>query len=396
MEANWKDQAMALIDQELLVELLQQMVSIPSRNPPGEEKAVAEFLASKAREWGFNATLIPEPFPNRPQVVITHAGTIGKPVLVLNGHLDTVDELDQSRWSVPPFEGVVKDGKLYGRGATDMKGGLAAALMAARALREAGTLLKGNLVIQAAVGEETGEPGTKYLLVDKGISGNWGVVLEPTELQVATAERGLVWHHIVVKGRAGHASNPAKAINPIPKATRVVEAVEHYSQDLAKRHHPLLGSPIATVTMIHAGVKENVIPATCTVATDRRMLPGETRAQVEAELTDILNGLRQADPSFEYDLQFVGEFASAEIPESHDLVRILSRNIEDTLGRPATIIGTPYGSDVRNFINDARVPAVTFGPGSIANAHAIDEFIEISQLVDCTKVLVALAIDLLS
>ncbi len=396
MVANWKDQAVALIDQQLLVELLQQMVSIPSRNPPGEERALAEFLASKAREWGLEATLIPEPFPNRPQVVVRHAGTTGRPVLVLNGHMDTVDELDERSWSVPPFKGVVKDGKLYGRGAADMKGGLAAALVAARALREAGAVLRGDLVIQAAIGEEKGEPGTKHLLVNKGIGGNWGVVLEPTELQIATAERGLVWYHIAIKGRAGHAGRPAEAINPIPKAARVVEAVERYHRDLAKRRHPLLGSPTATVTMIQAGAKENVIPASCLIAIDRRTLPGETRAQVEAELIDILSREHQADPTFEYDLQFVGEFASAEIPESNDLVRVLGRSVEETLGRPATIVGTPYGSDVRNFINDARIPAVTFGPGSIANAHAIDEFVEISQVVDCAKVLVALAVDLLS
>lgn len=395
MIANRKAEAMTFVDQAMLVDLLRQMVAIPSRNPPGEEKALAEFLAAKAREWGLEASLIPEPFPDRPQVVITHRGAVGGRTLVLNGHLDTVSEIDASQWTVPPFEGVIKDGKLYGRGAADMKGGLAAALMAARALREARALPEGDLVIQGAVGEEKGEPGTRHLLVDKGIRGNWGIVLEPTELRIAIAERGLAWYHIVVKGVAGHASNPSQAVNPIGRAAKTVQSIENYHRELSQRRHAILGSPTATVTMIQGGTKENIIPANCLVAVDRRTIPGETVAQVEAELRNLLEDLRQADPAFQYDLKLVGEFAPSEIPASHDLVRIVSRNVVDTLGRPAEIWGTPYGSDVRNFVNDANIPAVTFGPGSIAQAHGFDEFVDINEVVQCSKVLVGVAIDLL-
>lgn len=395
MVVNRKNQAMSFVDQQSLVELLQQMVAIPSRNPPGEERALAEFLVAKALEWGLEAALVPEPFPARPQVVITHAGTEGKPVLVLNGHLDTVPEIDQQRWTVPPFGGIIRDGRLYGRGAADMKGGLAAALAAARALREAGPVLRGNLVIQAAVGEEKGEPGTRYLLMDKGIRGDWGIVLEPTELQLATAQRGLVWFHVIVKGVPGHAGNPADAVNPIGKAARVVEAIERYHRDLARRTHPLLGSPTATVTMINAGTKENVIPASCLCAIDRRTNPGETLDKVTAEVRSLLDSLRRDDPQFQYELQVVGEFTPAEIPESSELARVISRNIEDTFGHPALITGTPYGSDVRDFVNEARMPAVTIGPGSIANAHGFDEFVEIDQVVNCAKLLTAVAIDLI-
>lgn len=395
MVANWKTQAMSFVDQEMLVELLQQMVAIPSRNPPGEEKALAEFLAAKAQEWGLEAQLVPEPFPNRPQVVITHRGTSGTPVLLLNGHMDTVPELDHSRWTVPPFEGVIRDGRLYGRGAVDMKAGLAAALMAARALREAGLVLRGNLVILAAVGEEKGEPGTRHLLVEKGIRGDWGIVLEPTELSIAIAEKGLIWYHITIHGKAGHASNPTDASNPILWAARAVDAISQYGEHLAKRQHPLLDRPTAAVTMIHAGDKENVIPPSCLIAVDRRILPDETEAQATAELRSLLDGLRQSNPGLRYDIETVGSFASTEIPESSDLVGVISRNIEDVLGHPAQISGTPYGSDVRSFVNDARIPAVTFGPGSILNAHCFDEYVEINEVVDCAKLLTTVAIDLL-
>jgi succinyl-diaminopimelate desuccinylase len=395
-EATPKRQAVAMVDQAMLVDLLQQMIAIPSRNPPGEEKAMAEFLAAKAQAWGLEARLIPEPFADRPQVVITYRGVGEGPTLVLNGHLDTVPEMDQSRWATPPFQGTVKGNYLYGRGACDMKAGLAAGMVTAWVLAKSDIRLRGNLVIQGAIGEETGEPGTRTLLVDQGIRGDWGIVLEPTDLRIASATRGVAWYHIHIKGTPGHASRPADAKNPILPATKVIQAIENYNHTLKQRNHSLLGAPTVAVTMLQSGEKENIIPGNAMIAIDRRTIPGESAAQIEQELCGLIDSIQVDGKGLDYDIQLTNELSSAEIPTTSELVQVMSRNFVETLGRATDIFGTPYGSDMRNFINDANMPAVNFGPGSIAQAHAYDEFVDINQLVDCTRVLVATAVDLLS
>lgn len=384
------------IREEEIVTLLQELVRIPSRNPPGEEKECAEYVMQKMLDWGLVAELIPEPFPDRPQVAATYEGTEDKPTLVLNGHLDVVPEGDAKRWSVNPFGGVFKDGKIYGRGSCDMKGGIAAMMIAAKALKESGVRLRGNLILQFAIGEETGEPGTKHLLVDKGIKGDWEIVLEATNLKVATAEKGLAWFHITVKGEPAHASTPELGINAISKATKLVLALEKYDQEISKRKHQLLGRAICSVTLIEGGTKENIIPESCKIAIDRRFLPQESMNNIENELESVLSSLWKQDPEFECELRRKMVYESAEIPVDSMIAEVVRKNVKKVTG----VTSEPYGSwgstDVRNFINDAKIPAITWGPGDPIKDHAIDESIEISQVVDTAKVLVLTAIDLLT
>jgi len=383
------------VKHEEIAGLLQELVKIPSRNPPGEEKKCAEYIAYKASKWGLKVDLIPEPYPERPQVVISVEGSESKPTLVLNGHIDTVPEGDVEKWSVEPFSGVIKDGRMYGRGACDMKSGLAAALIAAKAIKKSGVSLRGNLIVHCAIGEETGEPGTKTLL-EKGFKGDWGVVLEPTNLKVAIVERGLAWFHIIVKGRSAHASIPHKGVNAITKATAIVSALEDYNKQISKEKHPLVAGSTCTVTMIEGGLKENVVPDSCKLVIDRRILPGTSVEQVESELKHILSKLRKKDSKLPYELKRVKEFESASISRDSEIVEALENSLRDIGGIKPKIWGTPYSSDVRNFINDAKIPAVTFGPGDISEAHAVDESVELEKVTTCSKVLASLAADLLA
>ena len=396
MNVGAKANALKRIREEEIVAVLQELVQIPSRNPPGEEKECAEYVMQKMLDWGLVAELISEPFPGRPQVVATYEGTEGKPKLVLNGHLDVVPEGDIERWSVDPFGGIVKNGMVYGRGSCDMKGGVAAMMIAAKAIKDSGVRLRGNLILQFVVGEETGEPGTKHLLVDKGVKGDWGIVLEATNLKVATAEKGLAWFHIIVKGEPAHASTPESGINAISKATKLVLALEKYDHGISKRKHPLLGTAICSVTMIEGGTKENIIPESCKIAIDRRFLPEESVNGVENELRSVISRLRKQDPEFECELRREMVYESAEVPVDSMIAEVVRKNVKKVTG----VTSEPYGSwgstDVRNFINDAKIPAITWGPGDPIKDHAIDESIEISQVVDAAKVLVLTAIDLLA
>lgn len=395
MSLDAKANASRRIREEEVIRVLQDLVRIPSRNPPGEEKECAEYVIQTMSNWGFVTELITEPFPNRPQVVATYEGTEDEPTLILNGHLDVVPEGDVKKWSVHPFGGLVKDGKVYGRGSCDMKGGITAMMIAAKALQDSKVKLRGNLVLQFAVGEETGEPGTKYLLVDKGIKGDWGIVLEATNLKVATAEKGLAWFHVTVKGKPAHASTPELGINAIDKAMKLVLALKKCDHKILKRKHPMLGRAICSVTMIEGGTKENIIPESCKLAIDRRFLPEETADSVEKELRSVLYELQKQDPEFEYELMRKMVYEPAEIPVDSMIARVVRKNVKEITGVTPEPCGTLGSTDMRNFVNDAKIPAITWGPGDPDKNHVIDESVEINQVIDATKVLVLTAIDLL-
>jgi len=268
-------------------------------------------------------------------------------------------------------------------------------MIAAKAIKESGLRLRGNLILQFVIGEETGEPGTKYLLVDKGIKGDWGIVLEATDLKVATAEKGLAWFHILVKGEPAHASTPELGVNAISKSMKLLSALEKYNNRISKRKHPLLDRSICSVTMIEGGTKENIIPESCKIAIDRRFLPKETLNGIENELRSILSRLQKEDPKFECELIRKMVYEPAEIPVKSMIAEAVRKNVKKVTGITPEPNGTWGSTDVRNFINDAKIPAITWGPGDPTKDHAIDESIEISQVVDAAKVLVLTANDLL-
>jgi len=212
-----KDKLMSLIDSSCLIRTVQELVRIPSVNPPGNEKPVAEYLLKLLSDWGFETNRIDEPDPGRPQVLARLSGSGKRPPLILNGHMDVVPEGNQSQWVDDPFSGLLRDGRIYGRGSSDMKGGIAIALEAARVIRQSGFQLKGDLILTFAMGEETGEPGTKSILEAAGLTEGFGIVLEPTDFRVGVAEKGLAWFKVTITGRPVHCSVAELGINPIDK-----------------------------------------------------------------------------------------------------------------------------------------------------------------------------------
>jgi succinyl-diaminopimelate desuccinylase len=382
-----------------IVNLVKQLVRIPSRNPPGEEKAAAEFIATLLMGWGFEVELV-EPMPNRPDVIAWLRGIEERPTLILNGHIDVVPEGNPALWSTFPFEATIKDGKLFGRGVADQKSGLAAMMIAAKAIKDAGVKLRGNLVLTFVSGEETSEPGTKYLFTERKLKGDWGIVTEPTStktgLKVATAECGLAYYHIIVKGRSVHASLPHMGINAIAKAVKVIEALDRYHREIGKRKHPLIAPPRCTVTMIKGGVKENMVPEECMITIDRRMIPTETVASVEGELRSLLESIRKEDPEFNYEITPGKSCEAVEIPSNSEIAEVVRRNLKKVTGIEPEPWATPYSCDVRNFITDAGIPAVVFGPGNVENCHCSNEWVEIDEVITATKVLALTALDLLS
>ncbi len=385
----------AEIKAEEVGSLIQELIQIPTQNPPGKEKSCAEFIVQKLTDWGIQADLIPEPYPDRPQAYGQITGLDDGPTLVLNGHIDVVPEGDISQWQFPPFEGKIHQGRVYGRGASDMKGGLAAMMMTAKILNDSKDPLHGKIILQFAIGEETGEPGTKHLLLNRGLGGDFGIVLEPTGLKVATAEKGLVWFRIRIKGRPVHASVAEKGVNAIEKAKIAIDKIQSYQLELAQRAHPLVGEAKCSITMIEGGTKENVIPESCSIILDRRMNPDEPVDQVEDEIRSILDQIASEDPDFHYSIERMMVYEAAEIPSDSHLAQVVRKHAAQITNISQEPYGTAFSTDVRNFINDAHVEAVTFGPGESDQPHTFNESIEIEQVVNCIKILLLTANDLL-
>ena len=382
------------IDENLLVRLVQELVRIPSLNPPGNERACAEYIFNTLKQWGVKTEMVFDPFPQRPQVIGIIDGKDAGLTLFFNGHMDVVPEGLRTQWKYDPYGGSVESGRLYGRGSSDMKGGLGAMMMLAKLIQEAG-LPRGRCVFLFAMGEETGEPGTKDLLLRMSHQEGFGIVLEPTALRVATAEKGLAWFRISLEGRPAHAGVAEQGINAIEKAIKCGERLVEYNRRLLNHVHPLLGSPKCTMTMIHGGTKENIVPESCSLIIDRRFNPEETLENIEGELKAIFDKLASEDSNFKYRLERKRFFEAAEIPVDSPIANILRKHALQISGVSQEPCGTLFSSDVRNFIMDAGIPAVTFGPGETQQAHSYNESIEIQQMVDCVKVLLLTVRELL-
>jgi succinyl-diaminopimelate desuccinylase len=376
------------LSEAFLVDVLSSLVRARSVNPGIYETAMADRVRAWLADLPLEVTVV-EFEPGRPSVAAVLEGTGEGPRLVLNGHMDTVPVDDEDRWTSDPFEPVVRDGYLYGRGACDMKGGLTVQIGVLHHLVALGQQLRGTLIAHFAAGEECGEPGTLSLL-NQGFGGDFGIVTEPTELKVGVAERGLCHYKIRINGRSIHASRAHLGVNPVWRLREVLDIVEQYDRDIRTRAHPLLPGGSCTPTVVRAGVKENAVADTCELVLDRRLLPGES---VAGELGDLRARLDKLDG---VEVSGIGlPFESAEIPPNSLLAGEVAQAAATLTGRSAEIWGTPYSSDVRNLINDAGIEAVTFGPGNVAECHCVDERVAVDQLHDAAAVVAEVAKKLL-
>lgn len=378
---------------ELCTTVLQELIRIETENPPGNERACAEYIVDWFREREIEAELVHEPYEDRPQAV-ARVGE-GEPTLVLNGHLDVVPAGDRDRWEHDPYGAEIEDGRVYGRGASDMKAGVAAGMVATAALGERirNGDCSGTVLFQGAIGEETAEPGTKTLL-ELGYDGDYGVVLEPTELRTETSEKGLAWYEITVTGDPSHASRPDQGSNAIRNAEPVLEALEAYDERVRERSHPLVGRAYATVTEFDAGTKENVVPERATLTVDRRFLPDESVEEIDDEIDELLRSV-ETSHDVEASWRRTRTYASAEIPVDSELAETFRQHSAAVADVDTEPSGTTGSTDVRNFVNDAGMEAITWGPGEKGQAHTFDEAVELARLPRAVDVLERVAADLL-
>jgi acetylornithine deacetylase len=380
-------------------DLLAQLVAIDSRNPqldahgPGEA-AIAAAVAAYLRAAGLDVALI-EPAPGRPSVIARlplHSsgfrGAGGGPALLLNAHLDTVGFGAMAAPLVPRIEA----GRLYGRGAYDMKGGLAVVLAATMQLAH-GQPLRGDLIVTAVADEEHASLGTEAAIAylrDMGVRVDAAVVTEPTDLQLCVAHKGFAWASITTHGRAAHGSRRADGIDAIAHMGRVLAALERLDAQLQERPiHPLLGHGSLHASLIGGGSELSTYPARCRLDLERRTLPGETAESIAAELEAILHELSVQDPRFSATAELTLFRPPLETSVDEPIVAALAQAGQQITGQVVPITGATFWMDSA-LLGAAGIPTAIFGPRG-AGLHADVEWVDLASVQACADVLVATA-----
>ena len=364
-----------------VVAITRCLIGTPSVNPRiepggGGEEDIARLTNSWLRRWGFDTTLI-EVEPGRWNVI----GIMGegRPATVLNGHLDTVGV---EGMTVPPFEAKASEGRIYGRGSCDMKGGVAAALAAAHSFAERGG--RGTLIVALTADEEHASVGMQSF-ARSAPRADRAVVCEPTDLAVMPAHKGFLWMTARFKGRAAHGSRPDVGLDAVRHAGLYIAELESLHQELSERGtHPLLGAGSFHFGPVKGGAAPSVYPEACELQIERRTLPHEDESAAEdfrRVLAELTERHHEVDGGLTVDLYRSGSDVSPEHAVVHDLTKALEAE-----GEAPRVEGMTAWVDAA-YLNKAGIPAVCFGPGSIAQAHSADEWVEERQLVVAQRVI---------
>ena len=369
-------------------ELLRQLVAIDSVNPdlvPGGagERNIARFVAEWLKRAGLEV-IVDEVAPGRPNVVGIARGSGGGRSLLLNAHMDTVGVTGMQR----PHDPFIENNRLYGRGAYDMKGGLAAIMMAGAAARRRG--LRGDVIVTAVVDEEFASIGTEAIV--RRWRADAAIVTEPTELDICTAHKGFAWFTINTKGVAAHGSRPDLGVDAIVKMGKVLVGLEEL--DLALRSaspHRLLGTGSVHASLIEGGQELSSYPERCTLGIERRTIPGENTRRIEAELPAIFARIAAHDPTFQASVTTGLTREPFEVSLQEPVAQTLLRQARRRLGREIAEVGGTGWMDSA-LLAAAGIPTVIFGPGG-AGAHAVVEWSDLTQVEQCAEILAAVAED---
>jgi len=368
-----------------VIRLLRDLVAINSVNPtlvPGApgEREIADAVAAEMRRIGLDVT-IEDVAPGRPNVVGVIEGKARGRALMFCGHTDTVGVSGMS----DPFTPVERDGRLYGRGAQDMKAGVAAMIDAARIVADRG-LDSGRLIVAAVVDEEHSSIGAEALAAQWTADG--AIVTEPTDLAIAVGHKGFAWVEVEVLGRAAHGSRPADGQDAILRLGRVLRWLETLDHTLQTRPpHPLMGTGSLHASFVEGGHELSSYPDRAVLQMERRTLPSEPETTAFAEVRDILANLAREDATFRASAKPLFSRPAYEVPSDHELPRTLASALSDVGGVPR-IAGASFWTDAA-VLGHAGVPSVLFGPGG-AGLHSIEEYVNVADVLVCRDALVGL------
>ena len=410
-----------------IIELTRSLVRIPS--VAGEEANCQDFVLDRLRRLGARLDVwepkiselkdhpaysdvekYEEPklrsYEGRPNVVATFQGSGGGKSLVLNGHVDVVPSGPREMWTHDPWGGEVEEGRLYGRGAVDMKGGLAAMIAAGQVIAEAGVSLRGNLILESVVDEEPGGNGTLACLL-RGYKGNAAIFTEPSQIfgrgAIGVASTGVSAYRIKVKGRSGHPSTGGfgpEYVSAIDKASKLLGAIKDFNsirqrEGLAVNHPLYRALPLTNmigVGKIRAGDWFSIMPDLCVIEGSMECFPREDIEETKKKFVDYVQRFAHLDPwmrSNPPEIEFFGiHMVPTEVRTDEPIVTTVRDFVREVLKTEPLVFGLPAGSDLRIFTEYAGTPAVHFGPGG-GGTHGSDEFVLVDDVIDVTKVLVS-------
>jgi succinyl-diaminopimelate desuccinylase len=375
---------MITINQDLLVDLSRRLIAIDTVDPPGNERAAAQLVADTLADEGIEHQL-QEIAPNRANLVARIRGSGEKPGLVFSAHFDTIS-VNAAEWTVPPFSAEIRDGRLYGRGATDMKAALAAMVASAIALKRSGVPLAGDLILAFTAAENSSCLGAKHL-ADSGVLAGAGALLisEPSSLKVFIAEKGALWLRATASGVYGH--NAFSEDRTGDRGNAIVRMAEFLMQvrelRLAASPHAYLGPPTVNVGLIRGGISMPLIPPSCSADIDVRMVPG---MGVEAVL-----GAFRAAAGPHVSVELLDFKPPVTTPADHPFVQLCTETCEQVMGAPPAVEGVPYYTDGSILAPALDIPMVIIGPGEVGRSGSVDEYVELDKLARSADIFAGIA-----
>jgi len=404
------DRVLSEITEREVVDLTVELVRIPSVFRPGEpeanERAVARTVEAWFRREGFSVE-VQEVAPGRPNVV----GWVGwvdgaspGETLCLEGHTDVVTEGDPAAWRHPPWSGLIEGGQLYGRGSADMKGGLAAAMVAAAAVRRARVPLAGRLMVAALVDEEDAMSGAKHFVgtpLGRGVSA--AIICEPEQNELCLEQKGVLWARVTVHGRMAHGAMPYAGVNPIAAAGQFLARLPQLERRVRRgvRRSRFLGVPHVTPTVVRAPVghvaQNNVIPATAELRLDVRLTPGLEPGGVLGAIEELAQDTERRCPGTRITVEPVeAPRPATRVDRSEGIVKALEWAVRRVSARRPVFGGVPGSTDGTILRTALGIPIVTFGPGNRLIPHQVDEHVPVAELVEAARCYAAAAVRFLS
>ena len=375
-----------------VIDLLARLIACPSVNPGHRgnaeplfgEARLMDLLKNLLEDWGAETSL---QFisSGRDNLIARFAGKDRTRSLMLEAHADTVQVEDMT---IPPFEPTLKDGRLYGRGSCDTKGSMAAMLSAIRRVLDEDGQPPTDVLFVSTCNEELGATGARHLM-ESGFRADAAIVGEPTELNIVTTHKGAVRWRIKTTGVAAHSSVPSQGVNAISLMQKIIAVIDGpVAEALAARTDPILGSPTVCVGTVCGGTQVNVVPSSCRIEVDRRLIPSETREQALQEICDHIDVLKVGTPDMEYHTEGMDYYPPLwEEPDGH-FARLVRKACEQT-GRTAAMESAAYATN-GGYFKASGIPSIIIGPGCARQAHTVDEFIEVDQVVQAVDTYAAI------
>ncbi len=391
---NDYDRCVALLDEQEVVDFLAELIRTDSSNPPGNEADVARKVRDKLAQYGITASIEALDQANRANLTARIGDVARGPNLVFSGHYDVVPS--GNGWTHPPFGAEISDGVMYGRGASDMKGGDVAMTLAMCVLKKAGVALKGALTLFGTSGEEVDLYGSRSYVARHGVEGIDAIaVSEASNGKIFVAEKGTLWIKFTSRGKRAHAGQPAEGVNALTNMLRFVDLLNDFTFETTESTY--LTPPTMVLSSMHAGDLTNVIPDTCEATFDIRTVPGNDHSKIIKIINQKLDFLKNEDSSIDITMEIQHNLIPIETDVKNTLVKKAVSSFECVFDKSPDISGVVYYTDAVPFREKkSNIPVIIYGPGNFTRNHKIEEYVEIDQVIDATKFYIALALSYLN